>query len=171
MQSARAPDGRTGIASLSRPGQLRYLMQDMWTPRAALPLALLLAACQAAERPDVALRRDFGSVEVNRIGDFHLAYADYEDIAVLNALHLALRRGVPKQALEVATVAPSGLGGHGGGVAPLPHGYPSYYELWLRIAGCDSLIYMKASFTGRLFSVRDKGGCLKSAAAPTSKVY
>ena len=78
---------------------------------------------------------------------------------------------MPKQALGVATVAPSGLGGPGGGAAPLPHGYPSYYALWLRIAGCDSLIYMKASFTGRLFSVRDKGGCLKSAAAPTSKVY
>ena len=100
------------------------------------------------------------------------AYADYEDIAVLNALHLALRRGVPKEALEVATVAPSGLGGHdGGGVARLPHGMPNYYEVWLRVAGCDPLIYMKASFTGRLFSVRDKGGCLKSAAAPTSKVY
>ncbi len=143
----------------------------MWTHRAALPLVLLLAACQAAERPDVALRRDFGSVEVNRIGDFHPAYADYEDIAVLNALHLALRRGVPKEALEVATVAPSGLGGHGGGAAQLPQGMPNYYEVWLRVAGCDSLIYMKASFTGRLFSVRDKGGCLKGAAAPTSKVY
>ena len=143
----------------------------MWNPRIALLLALLLAACQAAERPDVALRRDFGSVEVNRIGDFHPAYADYEDIAVHNALHLALRRGVPKEALEVATVAPSGLGGRGGGGAQLPHGMPNYYEVWLRVAGCDPLIYMKASFTGRLFSVRDKGGCLKSAAAPTSKVY
>ncbi len=58
----------------------------MWTHRAALALALLLTACQAAERPDLALRRDFGSVEVNRIGDFHPAYADYEDIAVLDAL-------------------------------------------------------------------------------------
>ncbi len=99
------------------------------------------------------------------------AYADYEDIAVLNALHLALRRGVPKEALEVATVAPSGLGGHdGGGVARLPHGMPNYYEVWLRVAGCDSLIYMKASFTGRLFSVRDKGGCLKPGAASKSEV-
>ncbi len=142
----------------------------MWNPRIALSLALLLAACQAAERPDVALRRDFGAVEVNRIGDFHPAYADYEDIAVLNALHLAVRRGVPKAALEVATVAPSGLGGHGGGGARLPQGMPNHYEVWVRVAGCDPLIYMKASFTGRLFSIRDKGGCLKPG-APTSKVY
>jgi hypothetical protein len=143
----------------------------MWYRRLALLLALLLAACQAAERPEVALRREFATVEVNRIGDFHPAYADYEDIALLNALQLALRRGVPKQALEVATVAPSSLGGPSGGVARLPHGMPNYYEVWLRVAGCDSLVYMKASFTGRLFSVRDKGGCLKSAAAPEAKVY
>ncbi len=136
----------------------------MWNPRIALSLALLLAACQAAERPDVALRRDFGAVEVNRIGDFHPAYADYEDIAVLNALHLAVRRGVPKEALEVATVAPSGPGGHGGAPAQLPQGMPNYYEVWLRVAGCDPLVYMKASFTGRVFSVRDKGGCLKPGA-------
>ncbi len=64
----------------------------------------------------------------------------------------------------MATVAPSGPGGRGGGVARLPHGMPSYYEVWLRVAGCDPLIYMKASFTGRLFSVRDKGGCLKPGA-------
>ncbi len=136
----------------------------MWTHRAALPLALLLVACQADGRPDVALRRDFAGVEINRIGDFHLTYADYEDIAVFNALHLALRRGVPKEALEVATVAPSGLGSHGGGVAQLPHGMPNYYEVWLRIAGCDSLVYMKANAHGRVFSVRDKGGCLKPGA-------
>jgi hypothetical protein len=143
----------------------------MWTHRAALPLALLLTACQAAERPDVALRRDFAGVEIDRIGDFHPAYADYEDIAVLNALHLALRRGVPKEALEVATVAPSGRGSHGGGVARLPQGMPNYYEVWLRVAGCDPLIYMKASFTGRLFLVRDKGGCLKPGAPSKSEVY
>lgn len=141
----------------------------MWNQRAAFLFALLLGACQVAERPHVVLRREFGSVEVNQIGDFQPTYADYGDIAVLNALRLALRRGVPKEALEVATVAPV----HGVGVArlPEPQGYPNSYEIWLRIAGCDPLVYMRASFSGRLFSVRDKGGCLKSAAAPTSKVY
>ena len=141
----------------------------MWTHRAALPLALLLAACQGAERPDVALRRDFAGVEINRIGDFHPAYADYEDIALLDALHRLLRAGVAWEALEVATVAPV----HGIGFArlPGPHGYPSYYELWLRIAGCDSLVYMKANASGRVFSVHDKGGCLKPGASSKSEVY
>ena len=58
----------------------------MWTHRAALPVALLLAACQAYGRPDVALRRDFAGVEINRIGDHHPFYSDYEDIALLDAL-------------------------------------------------------------------------------------
>ncbi len=35
---------------------------------------------------------------------------------------------------------------------------------WLRIAGCDSLVYMKANARGRVFSVHDKGGCLKPGA-------
>ncbi len=78
----------------------------MWTHHAALPRALLLAACQAYGRPAVALRRDFAGVEIDRIGDHRPFYSDYEDVA---------RR-------------------------PAPHGYPSYYELWLRIAGCDSLV-------------------------------
>ena len=127
---------------------------------ALIVILCLLAACQVAERPDVLLRRDFPEVEINRIGDFHPSYADYQDIALLNALHHVLRAGMLKEALEQATVAPVHT--------PLlaPQGYPSYYELWLRIAGCESLIYMKANFNGRLFSVHDKGGCLKGAAAP-----
>ena len=136
----------------------------MSTRQLALCLILILAACQAAERPDVALRRDFPEVEIDRIGDFHPFYSDYQDIAVLNALHHALRTGVPKEALERAIVAPA----HTLGAAsmPGPRGLPGQYELWLRIAGCESLISMRASFTGRLFSVHDKGGCLIGPAAP-----
>jgi hypothetical protein len=112
-----------------------------------------------ADRPDVALRRDFPAVEINRIGDSQLFHADYEDIALLNAFHHVLRAGMPKEAIEQATVAPA----YRLGIAPLPR---PQYELWLRIAGCKSLIYMKANFNGRLFSVHDKGGCLKGATAP-----
>ena len=101
----------------------------MWTHRAALPLALLLAACQAYGRPDVALRRDFTGVEINRIRDHHRFYSDYEDIALLDAIHRVLR------------------------------------------AGCDSLVYMKANAHGRVFSVHDKGGCLKPGAPSKSEVY
>ncbi len=141
----------------------------MWTHRAALALALLLAACQAYGRPDVALRRDFAGVEINRIGDHHPSYSDYEDVALLDALHRLLRAGVAEEALEVATVAPV----HSIGLArlPAPRGYPSYYELWLRIAGCDSLVYMKANAHGRVFSVHDKAGCLKPGAPSKSEIY
>ena len=127
--------------------------------RAAVAALSLLAACQVADRPDVLLRRDFHEVEINRIGDSHPVYADYEDIALLNAFHHVLRAGVPKEAIEQATVASV----YKLGITPLPG---PQYELWLRIAGCESLIYMKANFSGRLFSIHDKGGCLKGAAAP-----
>ncbi len=108
------------------------------------------------------MRRDFAGVEINRIGDHRPFYSDYGDVALLDALHRVLRAGVAEEALEVATVTPV----HGIGLArlPAPHGYPSYDELWLRIAGCDSLVYMKATAHGRVFSVHDKGGCLKPGA-------
>ncbi len=127
--------------------------------RAPIAALYLLAACQVADRPDVALRRDFPAVEINRIGDSQLFHADYEDIALLNAFHHVLRAGMPKEAIEQATVASV----YKLGITPLPG---PQYELWLRIAGCESLIYMRTSFNGRLFSVHDKGGCLKGAAAP-----
>ncbi len=127
--------------------------------RATIAALCLLAACQVADRPDVLLRRDFPAVEINRIGDSHLFHADYEDIALLNAFHHVLRAGIPKEAIEQATVAPA----YNLGIAPLP---APQYELWLQIAGCESLIYMKANFNGRLFLVHDKGDCLKGAAAP-----
>ena len=127
--------------------------------RATIAALCLLAACQVADRPDVLLRRDFHEVEINRIGDSHPVYADYEDIALLNAFYHVLRAGMPKEVIEQATVAPV----YKIGIAPLSR---PQYELWLRIAGCESLIYMKANFNGRLFSVHDKGGCLKGATAP-----
>ena len=62
---------------------------------------------------------------------------------------------------------------HGIGLArlPAPHRYPSYYGLWLRTAGCDSLVYMKANAHGRVFSVHDKDGCLEPGAPSKSEVY
>ena len=127
--------------------------------RAAVAALSLLAACQVADRPDVLLRRDFPEVEISRIGDSRAVSADYEDIALLNAFHHVLRAGMPKEAIEQATVASV----YKLGITPLPG---PQYEIWLRIAGCESLIYMKANFSGRLFSIHDKGGCLKGAAAP-----
>ena len=163
-------DTGAGPTSLPRPGDLRYFWRGMWTHRAALPLDLLLVACRAYGRSDVALRRDFAGVEINRIGDHRPFYSHYEVVVLLDALHRVLRAGVTEEALEVATVAPA----HGIGVArlPAPHGYPSYTrERWPRIAGCDSLVYMKANARGRVFSVHGKGGCLKPGALSKSEVY
>ena len=76
-----------GTDAPSAAGRLAtFFCRGMWTHRAALPRALLRAACQAYGRPAVALRRDFAGVEINRIRDHRPFYSDYEDIALLDAL-------------------------------------------------------------------------------------
>lgn len=137
-------------------------MAEMWIRRAAVIfLVLLPAACQAVERPETVLRRDFPGVRVNRIGVVDPLYSDYGDIAVLEGVHRALRAGVPKPRIEEVIVAP--VYERPGAILHEPDGRPDAYDLWLRIAGCDKLVYMKARFTGRVFLVHDRGGCLKRA--------
>ncbi len=57
---------------------------------------------------DVALRREFAGVEIDRTGDHHPFYWDYQDIAPLDALipTASCAPAVAEAALEVATVAP-----------------------------------------------------------------
>ena len=58
---------------------------------------VLLASCGGGgERFDLLLRREFSGVEVTRIGNFHPAFSDYEDVAVLNSLRGVQAAGVPK---------------------------------------------------------------------------
>jgi hypothetical protein len=42
-----------------------------------------------------------------------------------------------------------------------PDGRPDSYDLWLRIAGCERLVYMSANFNGRVVTVSDESGCLQ----------
>jgi hypothetical protein len=85
----------------------------MWTHRAALPPDLLLVACRAYGRSDVALRRDFAGVEINRIGDHRPFYSHYEEVVLLDALHRVLRAGVTEEALEVAWPRPTASASRG----------------------------------------------------------
>ena len=136
-------------------------MTKMWKCCAGLML-LLATACATGERPGAVLRRDFPSVEIQRIGGHDSLYADFGDRAVLNALHRLVQAGVPKENIEhVALTAESGrrraISGRFG------RSRPSSYDLWLRIADCDKLFHMRANFNGRVVTVRDRGGCLKPA--------
>ncbi len=130
---------------------------------AGLILLLLLAtACVAGERPGAVLRRDFPAVAIDRIGVHNFLFADFGDRAVLDALHRTLQAGVPKDRIE--DVILSTVYGRPGRIFREPDGRPDAYDLWLRIAGCDKQVYMRAHFNGRVLAVHDKSGCLKQAA-------
>jgi hypothetical protein len=126
----------------------------------AVILGLWVAACQAPyDRADRVIQREFPQVRISKIGDISLAYSGYADIAVLHALEAAVAAGVPREALREATVAEVRQIGVARAAAP-------YYEVWVAIEGCASPVYMKANFTGRLFGIHDKAGCLGGAKKP-----
>ncbi len=130
-----------------------------------MPLLLLATACVAGERPGAVLRRDFPAVAIDRIGARDFRFADFGDRAVLDALHRILRAGVPKDNIEEVIL--STAYGRPGMIFRAPDGRPDAYDLWLRIAGCDKQVYMRAHFNGRVLAVHDKGGCLKQATGPS----
>ncbi len=127
-------------------------MTKIWKCCAGLML-LLATACATEERPGVVLRRDFPSVEIQRLGGHDFLYADSCDRAALDALHRTVQAGIPKDKIEKVILRSRVRGGRAGS-----------HELWLRIAGCDKLVYMGANFNGRVVAVQDKGGCLKPTA-------
>ena len=144
-------------------------MTQMWKCCAGLML-LLATACATGEGPGAMLRRDFPAVAIQRLGAHDFLYADFGDRAVLDALHRTVQSGVPKDKIEKVVLtaeygrrrAISGrrraISGRSG------RSRPGAYDLWLRIAGCDKMIYMRANFNGRVVAVRDSGGCLKPTA-------
>ncbi len=135
-------------------------MTEMWKRCAGLVL-LLATACVTGERPGVMLRREFPTVVIQRLGAHEFFYADLGDRAVLNALHRTVQAGVPKDKIEhVSLTASYGFGS----ISSEPDGRPDSFDLWLRIADCDKLVYMGANFNGRVLTVRDRGGCLKPTA-------
>ena len=134
-------------------------MAQMWI--CAGLMLLLATACVTGERPGAVLRRDFPAVAIQRLGAHEYFYADYGDRAVLYALHRTMQAGVPKDKIEhVSLTASYGFGF----ISSETDGMPDSYDLWLRIADCDKLVYMRANFNGRVLTVQDKGDCLKPAA-------
>ncbi len=139
----------------------------MWNRGAGLliPLLLLTTACVAGERAGAVLRRDFPAVAIDRIGVHDFRFADFGDRAVLDALHRILQAGIPKDKIEEVIL--STAYGRPGKIFRAPDGRPDAYDLWLRIAGCDKRVYMRANFGGRIVTLSDKSGCLKQAAGPS----
>jgi hypothetical protein len=144
-------------------------MNEMWNARTGLLLLLLATGCvpggqsgaarPGGERPGAVLRRDFPAVAIQRLGAYEHFYIDFGDRAILEALHRSLRAGVPKDSIERVTL--TAYYGGIGRIIRAPDGRPDSYDLWLRIAGCERLVYMAANFNGRVVTVSDESGCLQ----------
>ncbi len=80
-------DTDAGPTRLLLPDDLRHFFAEACGPTAP---RFRSPCCSPPARPtggpDVALRRDFTGVEINRIGDHRPFYSDYEDVALLDAL-------------------------------------------------------------------------------------
>ena len=129
----------------------------------AVLLALLTAACQATgERPSVRLYQDYPQSEIRHLGDYDdPRFNDNSYIALRNGFDYLVSKGVDNAAIERASVQTVfGLGHH-----TLLASQPIYYDLWVKIEGCPSRVFMRTSFTGRLLTVQDAGGCLEDTAS------
>ncbi len=126
-------------------------------------LALLTAACQATgERPSVRLYQDYPRTEIRHLGDYDdMRFNDYRYIALRNGFDYLVSKGVDNAAIERASVQTKFRLVHRTFLA----NQPIYYDLWVKIDGCPSRVFMRTSFTGRLLTVQDAGGCLKDTAS------
>ncbi len=128
---------------------------------ALMALAAGLSACQGPSvTPALELQRNFAQVEIKRIGDYHPSYAEYQDLAVLNALGELVAAGTAPDRIKRVVIEPVQVPG-------LPQqrfGFAQYpdYHLWLTLTGCDSNIFARSSFSGRLISLTDRAGCLSA---------
>ena len=130
-------------------------------------LALLTAACQATgERPAVRLYQDYPQTEIRHLGGYDdPRYGDYGYNALRNGFDYLVSKGIDNAAIERASVQARFR-------LALPRfrlahrtNQPIYYELWVKIEGCPNRVFMRTSFTGRLLTVDDAGGCLKDTAS------
>ena len=129
----------------------------------AVLLSLFTAACQATgERPSVRLYQDYPRTEIRHLGDYDDSrFNDYSYIALRNGFDYLVSKGVDNAAIERASVQTMyGLVHH-----TLLANQPAYYDLWVKIEGCPSRVFMRTTFTGRLITVQDAGGCLEDTAS------
>jgi len=137
----------------------RHSSRDHPWSLVAVLLALFTAACQTTgERPSARLYQDYPRTEIRHLGDYDdLRFKEYRYIALRNGFDYLVSKGVDNAAIERASVQSMfGL---------VLGNQPIYYELWVKIEGCPSRVFMRTSFTGRLLTVQDAGGCLEDAAS------
>jgi hypothetical protein len=132
------------------------------TLRQVLPLLLALAtaACAAAgPNPKQRLAGAYPDLEIRWLGNYDLVYTDEGYVGLERALAVVQGRGIAPERVEAASIEAStsrNLQMMQSQVA----GRPTYYDVSLRITGCDNRVYFRTSFAGRIMNQRDPSDCL-----------
>ena len=123
--------------------------------------ALLLIASSGSSAAQVPFGGDhqtYDGTRIYRIGDYSHRIREFQDNAILNAIDYLLGSGVARDRIAQITIEPD----KGAGVLSLRSGFPlsTTYRLWVKVTGCESNVFMRASQNGRLTSVSGGRGCL-----------
>ncbi len=125
---------------------------------AAAILFFALTGPSSAQVPYGGDHQAYEGTRIYRIGDYSHRIREFQDNAILNAIDHLLAAGVARDQIAQITIEPD----KGAGVLSQRSGFPlsTTYRLWVKVTGCESNIFMRASQNGRLKSVSDSRRCL-----------
>lgn len=130
--------------------------------RLLLPVLLVLATagCAAAgPGPKDRIYAAHPELQIRWLGDYDLAYADDGYVGLERALSATEARGIAPARIEAASIE-----GVMSRALQMMHtevdGRPIYFDITLRVAGCENRVYFRTSFTGRIVGRRDPSDCL-----------
>jgi len=130
--------------------------------RTLLPavLVVLAAGCAAAgQMPKQRIAAAYPDLQIRWLGDYDLAWADDGYVGLERALALVTHRGIAPGRIQAASLQ----GVMSRSLQPIPTevtGRPFFFDITLRVAGCDHRIEFRTTATGRIVGERDPGDCL-----------
>jgi len=135
-------------------------MAQIFRSLVLLLLVLAATACAAAgPRPKERIYATYPALEIRWLGNYDLVYADDGYIGLERALAIVEGHGIAPQRLEAASI--EGVMSRGLQMLPTEvDGRPIFFDISLRIAGCENRVYFRTTFTGRVVGQRDPSGCL-----------
>ncbi len=135
----------------------------------ALSGAVLVSGCTSsgqgyADEATQVTQRPYADVKIRQRGRVSLQYEEFAQAAGRNALDALTKAGVPEAALISADIyginsRSRSTGSFGG------RSRPAFYDVWVRVAGCPSRVFLKAQASGTIFEMNDKANCVAMAKA------
>ena len=123
-------------------------------------LLLLAAGCAVAgQGPKQRIVATYPDLQIRWLGDYDLAWADDGYVGLEHALAVVTHRGIAPARIQAASIQ----GVMTRSLQPIPTevtGRPFFFDITLRVAGCDNRIEFRTTVTGRIVGERDPSDCL-----------